>query len=48
MFAVWGMYGVAAVMPDVPKNNTLNLLDIVAKNFFGVFLSFKAMQQSMP
>lgn len=48
MFVVWGMYGVAAVMPDVPKNNTLNLLDIVAKNFFGVFLAFKAMQQSTP
>jgi hypothetical protein len=33
---------------DVPKNNTLNLLDIVARTFRGCSSPSKAMQQSTP
>lgn len=40
MYAVWGGYGVAALLPYVPKNVAYNSLDILAKNFYGVFLFF--------
>ena len=35
---VWGIYGVAYWLPTVEKNVAYNGLDIVAKNFFGVYL----------
>lgn len=38
MTAVWGLYGVAFLLPDAEKNTCLNILDVIAKNFFGVFL----------
>ena len=38
MYAVWALYGVAAALPDVPKNVSYNALDVVSKNFYGVFL----------
>lgn len=39
MVVSWGMYGVAAIFPNVIKNTAYNLLDIVSKNFYSVFLS---------
>ena len=39
-FIFWGLYGVAAVLPYKLKNMGYNLLDLFAKNFFGVFLSY--------
>lgn len=38
MYAVWSLYGVAAALDDVPKNVAYNALDIVSKNFYGIFL----------
>jgi hypothetical protein len=38
MYAVWGMYGIAAALSDTAKNVAYNGLDIVSKNFYGVFL----------
>ena len=38
MYIVWGMYGIAATFDTVRKNVAYNLLDIVSKNFYGVFL----------
>lgn len=38
MYAVWSLYGVAAALPYTPKNVGYNALDIVSKNFYGVFL----------
>lgn len=38
IYAVWALYGVAAALGDVPKNVSYNGLDIVSKNFYGVFL----------
>lgn len=43
MTGLWGLYGVAYLLPDEPKNTTLNTLDVFAKNFFGVFL-FRELQ----
>lgn len=38
MYGVWALYGVAAAMADVPKNVAYNALDVVSKNFYGLFL----------
>jgi hypothetical protein len=40
MLSVWSLYGVAAFFDDLWKNISYNLLDIVAKNFYGVYLSY--------
>lgn len=36
---VWSIYGFAALMPYHTKNILYNILDLFAKNFFGVFLA---------
>ena len=36
MYGVWALYGVAAALPDAPKNISYNGLDLVSKNAFGV------------
>ena len=36
----WSLYGVFAVMNYTIKNTGYNILDIFAKNFFGVFLAY--------
>ena len=41
MFGVWALYGVAAVFPEIPKNVSYNMLDIVAKNFYGLYIYYK-------
>jgi bacteriorhodopsin len=38
VFVVWGAYAVAAAMPYRPKNVAYNTLDIVSKNFYGIFV----------
>jgi bacteriorhodopsin len=35
---VWGLYGVASFLPYIQKNSMYNILDIFAKNFYGLFL----------
>jgi len=42
LVVVWGLYGVAFLANDELKNNSINFLDIIAKNFFGLYLFFKA------
>lgn len=39
MTGTWSIYGFAATLPNVMKNTTYNLLDIVSKNFYSVFLT---------
>jgi hypothetical protein len=39
-FVFWSLYGVAALFPYYIKNSFYNILDLFAKNFFGVFLSY--------
>lgn len=41
LFIVWSIYGVAYGLNDITKNNLFNGLDIVSKNFFGIFLAGK-------
>lgn len=40
MFGTWSLYGVAAVLPAREKNISYNVLDVFAKNFYGVYLSY--------
>ena len=37
--SVWGLYGIASVMSYKYKNTIYNILDLFAKNFFGIFLA---------
>lgn len=46
MFGIWSLYGFAAMLPDSPKNISYNILDIVAKNFYGIFLSYIMISKS--
>jgi hypothetical protein len=39
-FIFWSLYGVVAVLPYYLKNALYNILDLFAKNFFGIFLSY--------
>jgi bacteriorhodopsin len=39
-FIIWGLYGVAAVLSFTYKNTMYNILDIFAKNAYGLFLYF--------
>lgn len=39
-FTVWFTYGIAAFMSYKVKNIMYNILDILAKNFFGLYLGF--------
>ena len=40
LLVVWGLYAVAALLNDVNKNTMYNCLDIVSKNFYGLFLFY--------
>jgi bacteriorhodopsin len=46
MFSVWALYGVAALLPSLQKNISYNSLDIVAKNFYGLFIFYHIVQIS--
>ena len=37
---IWAMYGIAALLPYKIKNSLFNILDLFAKNFFGLFLAY--------
>ena len=39
-FIVWSLYGIVAVLPYNIKNMCYNILDLFAKNFFGIFLTY--------
>jgi hypothetical protein len=43
---VWSLYGLAAIMPYFWKNISYNILDIFAKNFFGIFLAYIAIKHN--
>lgn len=45
---VWSIYGIAALMNYNIKNSMYNILDLFAKNFFGLFLVYILYQQKIP
>lgn len=38
---IWSMYGIAAMFPTILKNISYNALDIISKNFYGLYLFSK-------
>jgi bacteriorhodopsin len=40
MVGIWSLYGIAPFFNDLWKNITYNILDVFAKNFYGVYLSW--------
>lgn len=42
ILSIWSTYGIAAVLGPYHKNNMFNVLDIFAKNFFGLYLYYIA------
>jgi bacteriorhodopsin len=40
MFGIWALYGIAFLCPPVAKNLGYTALDILSKNFFGIFLYY--------
>jgi hypothetical protein len=46
MFVVWALYGVAAMFSSLWKNVSYNILDVIAKNFYGVLLSYLIYQKA--
>jgi len=39
-FFFWSLYGIVAFLPYYTKNTFYNILDLFAKNFFGLFLTY--------
>jgi bacteriorhodopsin len=42
----WSLYGIVALLPYTLKNTIYNVLDLFAKNFFGLFLSYLIISNS--
>lgn len=42
----WSLYGIVALLPYTLKNTIYNVLDLFAKNFFGLFLSYLIVSNS--
>jgi bacteriorhodopsin len=47
LIVIWALYGVAAMFSVIPKNIMYNLLDIIAKNFYGLFIFYIILQRYM-
>lgn len=46
-FTVWTLYGIIAYFPYYLRNSFYNILDLFAKNFFGLYLSYLIIQTSI-
>jgi len=46
-FIVWTFYGIVAYLPYYLRNSCYNILDLFAKNFFGLYLSYLIIQKSL-
>ena len=44
LISIWGLYGVAAMLSVTPKNIFYNCLDIVSKNFYGLFIFYEILK----
>jgi hypothetical protein len=42
----WSLYGFVALLPYYAKNTCYNILDLFAKNFFGIFLSYTILSKN--
>jgi len=44
---IWSSYGIAFLFNPVYKNISYNTLDVIAKNFFGIYLYFKILEKQI-
>ena len=44
LLILWSLYGVAAMLPIKEKNLSYNVLDIFAKNFYGLYIYYRIRQ----
>jgi len=44
---LWALYGFSAMLPVKPKNISYNMLDVFAKNFYGVYIYYKIRELSL-
>ena len=44
LISCWALYGLAATCNDITKNTMYNCLDIVSKNFYGLFIFYQIIQ----
>tara|TARA_B100001094_G_scaffold320273_1_gene366257 strand:+ start:10 stop:693 length:684 start_codon:yes stop_codon:yes gene_type:complete len=44
LIIIWGLYGIAAMYPVIPKNIMYNCLDIVSKNFYGLYIFYEILK----
>ena len=44
VFFIWSLYGIAALLDNTAKNICYNFLDIISKNFYGLFLFYKILK----
>lgn len=45
-FIIWTFYGIVAYLPYYLRNSCYNILDLFAKNFFGIYLSYLIIQST--
>jgi len=45
-FFFWSLYGFVALLPYYAKNTCYNILDLFAKNFFGIFLTYTILSKN--
>ena len=46
MFTIWALYGVAYMFPYITKNTMYNYLDVISKNFYGLFIYYFIVKSS--
>tara|TARA_B110001469_G_C9606613_1_gene301637 strand:+ start:627 stop:1313 length:687 start_codon:yes stop_codon:yes gene_type:complete len=44
LLGLWSLYGFAAILPVQQKNISYNILDIFAKNFYGLYIYYRVKQ----
>ena len=45
IFGLWSLYGFAALLEPVSKNNMYNILDMFSKNVMGLFLYYQVRKE---
>ena len=44
VFIIWALYGVSATFNKELKHTSYNILDVIAKNFYGLYIYYKILQ----
>ena len=44
LLIIWFFYGIAFLFPYVTKNTMYNFLDIISKNFYGLFIYYNILK----